>query len=235
MIKNHYLINLKHREDRLWAWIGGMHRHDFDLDKLTVVEAINGNSLAEQEFKDLASFIDSEHSDLWRSAPVSLIGNSALLLTERLILKRVAEEDEDNFSFIWEDDMVLRENYSVLEEAVSHAPVDSDVLLFARNIVRKRPTHPKSPFFIGIVGNRGPQCMAFTPKGAEKLLKLTVSCEFRGGLENMLLKNNADESGYYTYIPHLIDPQQALFAVRTDMISEPYKPPRYLKPLKFNA
>ena len=61
-IQQHYLMNLKRRPDRLYAWLGAQRQMRFNFQKLTVFEAIDGTPFASiGEMAVFASQILSEY------------------------------------------------------------------------------------------------------------------------------------------------------------------------------
>lgn len=216
----HYVINLKRRLDRLYAWIGAMDRHQFDFSTLTILEAIDAS-----EFTDTRSYLEYIVSIGFSRYQRHLKGNieldyrtracCSLKLAIDFILNKIAAEAEKSWSVLWLDDVVLNVDYSFFEQAILTAPSDAEVILFAKGIMSEPVAHETLPFYKGVVGNRGNYCMAVTPDGAKKLLSISAT-DFWNSYENLMFETDLDTSFIYTHTPDFVEKHEHLFIQPSD-------------------
>lgn len=210
-IKQHYLLNLKRRPERLYAWLGYQQAMGFDLPKLTVFEAVDGRSFEIQS--DIANFAHRLNLQMFEHArnnqDTSLKGRGLLAETvsTALILTEIAKSKSDEYTVIWEDDAVLKIPY--VDFVNINLPPDANIIAFDKFRSksphdqhlwdnREKKIHNKN-FYNGIVGPGFLRCYAVNAQGATQILSLPAKGNYDG-----VMMNNCDIPHLYTYIPNII-------------------------------
>lgn len=191
-IREHYLLNLRRRTDRLNAWLGWQHAQLFNFKNLTIVEALDGIEYAtvgevaaagvELGWLEFAPLTACEHTDTkLRCLLAGAIGGLQ-------ILKSIAEDKKGWYCF-WEDDCVLTVDF--IDFLKTKPPKNAKVLQVAKNHRYLIPDAKDSrltkdgKFFRGARylnldneyydGWCFSQCFAVTPSGAQLLIDTYIS------------------------------------------------------------
>ena len=215
-IKQHYLLNLKRRPQRLYTWIGAQDQMGFDFSKLTIFEAINGKAFATVgEMAESLSYIGCDLIDRQiNNDNDSMIykGLYGGLFSAIVMLLQIEAASTDEYTVIWEDDAVLTEPYDVIRNI--HIPEDANIITFGKGFdehathlvekwdQREEYLHESNIFYHGIMGCGFTRCYAVNSEGANQLLDLhrrePTSC-YEGAL-----MAHPDQPHLYTYAPDIV-------------------------------
>ena len=226
----HYVINLKRRPDKLWAWIGAMDRHNFPLNSLTVVEAIDAKSFPtlqnlfeyaiEMGFNDYKKILERmKREDLSFGKYVDAV--ISLKLSISLILLHISNQDEHDWSTIWLDDILLIEHYGEFQKMLQLAPKETKAIFPAKSKGwenRNITIHKGGNFYNGTIGNKSDHCLVINKIGADHLLKI--------GNRNLLhayetcMLHYPDQSNLFTYIKDITEHVEYYFPVSSDIFGE---------------
>lgn len=225
-IQQHYLINLKRRPERLFAWLGAQHQMDFDFEKLTVVEAHDG-----AEYQTVGSLFDPVR-DYFFQRGMDYRGNVSnentdrvkislrCLLITRLIIFLHLEEliNSDNYFMMWEDDVYLSYPYKDLIDV--QLPTDATMIAFHTpdpiNYLKK---HRMLPFRHGAHRIRAPQAFVFNKEGLSKILNLYREKQMEYDLEHFFKVYNNLPGLYsseknYAHLVHFSDLSSDIIPVK---------------------
>ena len=191
----HYVINLNRRPDRLAFWYGWMKAKEVLTTEVNSVEAVDKN-----DFRDIPAiakhavglgFAEWEKlydfpAHLKGHAGEDLKGYAALRLTHDCLLRYIlAEEEDDDYYVIWNDDRVLSVDYSNFVSCVDTFDSDPAVKIVAMNAYwceyqdpeaerwndRENRRHPHLNLYAGCVGGGFNECIVVTREGVSELLK----------------------------------------------------------------
>ena len=170
-IQQHYLLNLKRRPERLYAWIGSMDAMAFDFERLTVFEAFdatNYRSIGEM-LKETGKYFEKngldyrqEYNHIASDNKPYMNGLIANMISKLLMLLDIEKaEDPSVWFMLWEDDVVLKKHYQDL--IAVQPPEGATMFAFHAN-----------------------QAFAVNKEGAHSILEVYRKKSYLGELENFL-------------------------------------------------
>ena len=206
-VKQHYLINLKRRPERLYAWLGGQAQRGFDFEKLTVVEAYDGTGFNSQRavFEPVSDFLLERGLDYTTGfSPVEpkidRRGIAGLLITTLCILlhqeERIHTLNADDYFLLWEDDVYLNCPYRALIDV--QLPEDATMIaLFTPPNLDHLKKHLTLPFRHGAKGVKPQRIFAFNKEGLTQILNGYRKERIEYDLELFFLRH-PDLPGFYS-------------------------------------
>lgn len=237
-IEKHFLLNLKRRPERLYAWLGAQDQMKFDFKKLTVFQAIDGkafkNSQAITEYgADMGlGYLPERHNFDPNLASRGIVAGTVSAL---VMLKNVSESGSDRYTVFWEDDAVLRIPYKAF--AGLSVPRDANIVVFDHHFAHTSPDvsiqaedtskiHARLPFYQGVVGAGFLRCYAVNAEGAEQLLALhREKWDEHFAMEGLVVRNS-NLPNLYTYIPKIIR-LTGISGVTSDIFTDKNKPVKW--------
>ena len=230
----HYVINLKRRPDKLWAWIGAMNCYGFPFQNLTIFEAIDAKEFAsidtlvefaakirlEGYAKLYKKIVDGKLPILKSQHFKNLI---ALNLGITVLLKGIEKQDDKDWHVIWLDDVVLDIVYTKFKELLTNSPENAAAIAF--NKIHKPDleilVHSSLLFYHGPY-NKFDHCFAVTSAGAGKIINIKKRRNLYHSWETVISyklshKYQIDTSYMYTAVPNYVSNIGKLFIPVSDV------------------
>ncbi len=213
----HYVINLERSPERLWTWLGYQTSRNFDFENLTICRGIDGNDFKRvREVHELGVSCGIRGEALPRqSKNRHTIGRACLRLGQDILLHRIKEKEGEEWHVIWEDDNVLRSEYTSFLAFFQDLQIDKNIQVVncqshkwpnaagdRKWNERETRRHPSLPLYQGISGSGFSHCFAVTPMGASLLLELCRTNEI-GTYEWVTYHKNVKNSSFWTAMDNL--------------------------------
>lgn len=210
-ISQHYVINLKRRPERLYAWLGAQSQMGFDFSKLTVVEAFDaaawhtwGDFFTEffvyfhENGIDYSGLLGSRKNNTHAHYGHTFLGMTRLAI----FLETEKHENDTDYFMMWEDDMCLKVPYEDL--LACDLPSDA-TMVGLHDHYGDSLRHPSKEFRVNPKALRVPQAFLFNKKGASTILDYYRETGDVLDLEHLISKR-PDLPGLYTSVKNYTHP-----------------------------
>ena len=221
----HFVINLKHRPERLCFWLGYQFSKGLDPQGVQIVNAIDKDDFS--TIGDMAEYAIDRDLDYWKLKihdTGKSNGYSALRLTHDLLLRYIAENVTGReLCTIWIDDIFLTvsiEEYNWYLNRVSKlncaiiAMHKYEFRYFggssaeSKNIAifneRDAYLHESELVYTRCVGSGFNMCFVVTPRGASELIEFTKGDPTSSLLYLLYRDRDLTDNFIYTAVPALV-------------------------------